>query len=325
MKFIISIDTEGDNQWEFGSALTTENIQFVPRFQELCTGFRIKPVYLVTSEVCADPFARKIFTSYWKEEAAEIGAHLHLWTTPPFEERDGYRFNDPNHGFANELQSDLLNAKISSLTKEIESAFGKRPTSFRSGRYGFNENVAAALSQNGYLIDSSVTPLLSWSSYKGLPGGEGGPDFIDTKPFPYRYSFPGGSITELPVTILATRFPLNRSNTLARSFTRNVDHSIILKAFRKFFFRDQPLWFRPNPWMTMDHFRELLDEAFRIDLPYIVMMFHSSELMPGCSIYRPDNKSIENLFTLLENFFNLLEKNQIASVTLSEAAKTINL
>lgn len=50
------------------------------------------------------------------------------------------------------------------------------------------------------------------------------------------------------------------------------------------------------------------------------MMFHSSELMPGCSKYRPDNESIEELYVLLEDFFKLLEVNQINSVTLTEAA-----
>jgi hypothetical protein len=325
MKFIISIDTEGDNQWEFGSDLTVENIKYVPRFQELCEKFEIKPTYLVTSEVCDDQFAREIFSGYWQKGTAEIGAHLHLWTTPPFEDRDGLRFNDSNHGFAHELDDDILLDKIKNLTGQVESAFGKKPTSFRSGRYGFNENVASALLANGYVIDSSITPLLSWASYKGLPEGRGGPDFIDMTSFPFRYGAPENQILEIPVTILATRFPLNRSGKLARYFTRNVDHSIVLKGFRKIFFRDQPLWFRPNPWMTIKHFNELLDEAVRIDLPYIVMMFHSSELMPGCSIYRPDSDSIEKLFNLLENFFNLLKQYNIASVTLTEAAKTVNL
>ena len=58
-----------------------------------------------------------------------------------------------------------------------------------------------------------------------------------------------------------------------------------------------------------------------LELPYVIMMFHSSELMPGCSIYRPDKDSIENLYDLLESFFILLQNKNIASVTLTEAAK----
>lgn len=321
MEFILSIDTEGDNQWEFGSELTVENIRYVPRFQELCVKYNIKPTYLVTSEVCADSYARQIFTDYWSRDLAEIGTHLHLWTTAPFTDKDGYRFNDPNHGFASELPTDILREKLTTLTDEIITAFGKRPTSFRSGRYGFNEEVGRALTELGYLVDSSVTPLLSWARYPGIPGGAGGPDFINSTPFPYMYNFGNGSLLEIPVTILATKYPLNKFSGLSRYFFRNVDDSLPLKAFRKLFFRDQPLWYRPNPWMTMGHFEELLAESERRNLPYIVMMFHSSELMPGCSIYRPDNESIEKLYKLLENFFILLNNKQVTSVTLTEAAK----
>ena len=55
------------------------------------------------------------------------------------------------------------------------------------------------------------------------------------------------------------------------------------------------------------------------------MMFHSSELMPGCSKYRPDQNSIEELYILLDDLFNLLKVRNIGSVTLTEAAKSIKL
>jgi hypothetical protein len=92
MKFILTIDTEGDNQWDHGRELTVENINFIPRFQSLCEKYSIKPTYLVTSEICEDGLAREIFTQYIQSEKAEIGAHLHSWTTPPFKDKDGYRF-----------------------------------------------------------------------------------------------------------------------------------------------------------------------------------------------------------------------------------------
>ena len=55
------------------------------------------------------------------------------------------------------------------------------------------------------------------------------------------------------------------------------------------------------------------------------MMFHSSELMPGCSIYRENKESIEKLYELLEQFFELIQKENITSVTLTEAAETYQL
>ena len=320
MEFIITIDTEGDNQWDHGRDLTVENLKFVPRFQELCEKYQIKPVYLVTSEVCGDTYAKEIFTDYLLKDKAEIGAHLHSWTTPPFQEKDGYRFNDPNHAFATEFPEDLLTEKIKNLTNQIESSFGKRPLSFRSGRFGFNEKLARILADNSYLVDSSVTPYTSWAVHKGIPGGKGGSVFLDKTPYPYTYTFDKNSLLEIPVTILPTRFPLNRNKTIAKYYFRSVDNNIILKVFRKLFFSNQPLWLRPHRWMDIGLFDELVNEAIDLKLPYIVMMFHSSELMPGCSIYRTDNDSIEKLYDLLELFFVLLHNKNIDSVTLTEAA-----
>ena len=325
MKFIITIDTEGDNQWDHGIALTTENIKFVPRFQNLCNKYQVKPTYLVTSEICVDPFAKEIFTDYLKAGKAEIGAHLHSWTTPPFLEKEGYQYNDVNHAFATELSEDLLIEKIKNLTNQIETSFGKRPLSFRSGRYGFNQRVARALADNSYIVDSSVTPYTSWNKYKGIEGGSGGPDFMDNNPLPYNYNFNNSRLLEIPVTILPTRFPLNKNNTLAKYYFRNVDNSIFLKIFRKLLYNNQPLWLRPHNWMTIGLFDEILNEARKIKLPYLVMMFHSSELMPGCSIYRTDENAIEQLYDLLERFFILLQKENIKSVTLTEAAKNCKL
>jgi hypothetical protein len=320
MNFILTIDTEGDNQWDHGKRLTLENIRFIPRFQELCSKYQIKPTYLVTSEVCEDSFAREIFCEYIENDEAEIGAHLHSWTTPPFQNREGFRYNDRFHAFASDLPEDLLLNKLRYLTDQIGTAFGKRPTSFRSGRYGFNQSVVKALIMNEYIVDSSVTPYIDWSAHKGIPGSKGGPDFINSRPHPYTYAYNGSNLLEIPLTIVPTKFPLNKENKLTGYYFNNVNRNFILRSLRSLFFRYQPLWLRPYPWMTLQLLDEVIREATNMKLPYLVMMFHSSELMPDCSIYRTDSDSIEKLYELLEGFFALLTYYNLHSMSLTEAA-----
>ena len=323
MDFILTIDTEADNQWDHGCDVTVKNIAFIPRFQELCNKYKVKPTYLVTSEVCEDNFAKEIFRSYLSQHIAEVGAHLHAWTTGPFRDEDGFRDNDKGHAFATELPVDLLKEKIKTLTGQIETSFGIHPQSFRSGRYGFNDDVARSLVEHDYLVDSSVSPYTNWASHPGVPGSIGGPDFIDKTTDPYTYDFGNKSLIEIPITILPTHPFLNRYKAFARYYFRNVNYSIALRVLRKFIFKNQPLWLRPSGTMNIGQFEALLDASAAMKLPFVVMMFHSSELMPGGSPNFPDKDAIEKLYVLLEKFFILLQDRDIASVTLTEAAKKL--
>lgn len=317
MKFVLTIDAEADNQWRHGIPISTENIRFIPRFQRLCDQHQVTPTYLVTSEVCEDQFAQRIFKEYIEKGTAEIGAHLHSWTTPPFEEREGMRFNDFYHPFATELPESLLDQKVETLTGQIQKNLGISPTSFRSGRFGFDETCAKVLTKYRYKVDSSVTPYVNWSRTVGMPNGKGGPDFSGFPSHHYFMQTDYGTLLEIPVTILPTRWPLRGNDSLAR-FLCSRKESLGKKIVRRILFPGQPVWLRPSSLTTIDVFRDLVGEADSRSLEFLTMMFHSSELMPGCSPSMKTELDIEHLYTLLEAFFAMLNSRGIDSITLSD-------
>lgn len=53
--FIITVDTEGDNLWEYkkGTPIGTENAKYLPRFHSLCEKYVFKPVYLTNYEMAS--------------------------------------------------------------------------------------------------------------------------------------------------------------------------------------------------------------------------------------------------------------------------------
>lgn len=61
--------------------------------------------------------------------------------------------------------------------------------------------------------------------------------------------------------------------------------------------------------------------AQRLNLPCVEMMFHSSELMPGCSPAFPDESSIESLYITLEELFTGIADAGGQGVTLTEFAQ----
>ena len=56
-KFIITMDTEGDNLWNWheGDEITTHNTHYLLRFQQLCEKYGFKPVWLTNYEMIMDP------------------------------------------------------------------------------------------------------------------------------------------------------------------------------------------------------------------------------------------------------------------------------
>ena len=85
-EFIITIDTEGDNLWEWreGNEITTKNVEYLQRFQNLCNQFGFKPVWLSNWEMITDDNFVSFIKNELKDGQCELGMHLHAWNTPPF-------------------------------------------------------------------------------------------------------------------------------------------------------------------------------------------------------------------------------------------------
>lgn len=317
MDLIVTIDTEADNQWKHGIELSTQNVKFIPEFQSRCERYGILPTYLLTSEIAADQFAASYFRTLVAAGKAEIGSHLHPWTTPPFLDAPGLRYNDEVHAFASQLPRPLLEAKLVNLTRQVAEAVCKRPTSFRAGRFGFSMEYAGVLAQLGYLVDSSVTPMASWSRYPGL-NGRGGPNFRTYPVQPYVMKLCGAALMEIPVTVLVTSRLLQRRPRLLFWYKVLARLSELVVGSRRVTW--QPLWLQPSPEMDIKKLRLVWVEATRRGLQYAVLMFHSSELMPGGSPYRPTPESVRELLDLLSSFFAEIRGAGAGTLTLSEAA-----
>ena len=216
----------------------------------------------------------------------------------------------------------MLAAKLRALTTEIREAFGAAPTAFRAGRFGLDATGARLLADLGYVVDSSVTPYVSWAGNPGRPGRGGGPDFRRHTPYPFRVAGSGApGLVELPVTILPT-YAVTRRWRAAREHWEARPSRVVRRTLRVWR-RPQPLWMRPRPEYTAADLAALLLEAERRHLPFVVFMFHSSELMPGGSPYRPAQASVDELLVLLDGLFGLARRRGHSFVTLSAAGREL--
>lgn len=281
MKIIITVDTEADNQWEARGLVTIENVFALPRFQTLCEKYNIVPTYFATYEVAADAKAAAMLKEWQERGRAEVGAHLHPWTTPPFAE------SEKGKSFPGELSDESLRTKFAALTELITTAIGK-PTSYRAGRWGFDERQAKLLAEFGYIVDSSITPGISWRGTQGLEGGVGGPDFTSEAVAPHR--LPSG-VLEVPMTIVPAGL------------------------FRRL------RWLRIFENTTFSRLRTVLNAAKRRGLPAVVFMIHSSELVAGGSPYVRDARALEAVYARLEELFSFCAQEGVGGVSLTAFAQ----
>ncbi|MGZ4199035.1 MAG: hypothetical protein ACXVP1_02490 [Thermoleophilia bacterium] len=322
MRIVVTVDTEADGQWEHGRPLATANVAAWPPFQELCRRHGVRPTYLITSEIAADPAAVAFLRPLAAAGDVEVGAHLHPWTTPPFAEEPGLRENDGAHAFPCHLEPDLLRAKLETLTDQVARAAGSRPTSYRAGRFGMDAVGARLLAELGYEVDSSVTPFVTWAAHSGRPGRGGGPDFRHHDAYPFRVAGTGApGLVELPVTIMPTYALTRRVPWLLEHW--HARPARLGGRARRFLPRPQPLWLRPRPDYVLSDLQTLLARAERAHLPCAVFMFHSSELLAGASPYRPTQHDIDVLLRLLDRLFAWSRTRGHDFVALSAAGRAL--
>jgi hypothetical protein len=319
--FLITIDTEGDNAWARPRVTATRNADFIPRFQELCERFGLRPTYLTTYEMACCPRYRAFARSVLALGRAEIGMHLHAWDTPPLLPltSDDRRFQP----YLIEYAEPAMAAKIRVTTRALEDAFAVPIRSHRAGRWSFDARYARVLAKEGYWVDCSVTPLVSWQGRRGAPWGRGGTDYRrypDAAYFvnPNDTSRPGGSpLLEVPVTILPGKTDLP-GRTASRLRDMSAPFRAVSTPIHRVCHRLSPpaRWLRPNG-RNRKQLLEVVDEVAASGRDYAEFMLHSSELMPGGSPTFRNRRDIERLYAHLEELFSAVRDRYIGA-TLTE-------
>lgn len=295
MHLLVGIDTEGDNQWDAAARANQrfENIYALPRLHALFARHGIRPTYVVTYPVACDAASAHVLRELRHGGDCEIGAHHHVWETPPFSAEDVRR-----HDYAANLPLRQFEEQLASLTNAIDAAVGVRPISYRSGRFGFSSGHVAALEKLGYRIESSVVPLFYEAHRQG-------PDFAEAPLRPYFLAYdsatrPGTSeLLEIPVSAaLNRRLPKRLQYWYARApkpyTTKRVLRKLGVAHVR---------WLRPS-YSSLEEMTALGRDLADAGEPVLNLIFHSSEAIVGGSPYNRTDAELAAFCDRLERFFD---------------------
>lgn len=293
LHLLVGIDTEGDNQWALESRerQTFQNIYALPRLHELFVSLGVRPTYLVTYPVATDARSTQVLRQVAAAGDCEIGAHHHAWETPPCTIEDVRK-----HLYALQLDADRFEAQLACLTDAVGGVTGRRPRSYRSGRFGFSPRHVSALEAEGYTIESSVAPLF-YERHKG------GPDFAEASLRPYFLAYdaatrPGTSdVLELPIsTGLDRRLPPVVERIYARA-PRPYTTKRILKRLGIL----RTIWLRPS-YSPLEDMTALAQRLQASGVPMLNVLFHSSEAIAGGSPYNRTTEDVNAFLDRLERF-----------------------
>ena len=312
MYFIITIDVEEDNWGYFENKNTSLlHIDKLIKLQEIFDRYRIKPTYLLTYPVAIDRNAISILRKIVEDKRCEIGTHLHPFNNPPFEEEK----NKYNSMLCN-LLKDLQHKKIERLHDMIYKNFGVEPVSFRSGRWACDENVLENISKLNYIVDSSVTPYMDWSSIHG-------PDYSGISPDVYKillHSNSNSCIMEIPATIGYLQGDFDVRNKILRAFSNRGLRKLKIAGILDRMKIINKIWLSPEvtEWEKMVGLAKTMEkEGYEV----LNMFFHSPSLMAGCTPYTKTEKEVDEFILRIEKFLEFAVLNNLQSSTLSEYAR----
>jgi len=309
--FVLSVDTEEEWDWDGpfpNKVISVENVDHLPVFQGQLNELGLKTSYFLDYAVMENPHARDLLADLYKSNPGiEYGAHLHPWVTPPIvpveSEADSHIVN---------LPIDIVSEQLRSLTSTITELTGRQPTSFRSGRWGINDDILRALAEQGYLVDSSIYPFYEndWFSCADY----------DSWPLAMSYLRTNPELIELPVTAGFNHRPFTKAQRLHKTL-------------------EQPAWARFHVigvlWALMLHRKiylspelstsrdmiALCKEMLQAECPVIHMYLHSSSLLPGSTRYVQSERDKNRLMKRIESVVGYLRSQcEVEPVAITEAA-----
>lgn len=282
--FIITVDTEGDNLWNYrkGQTIKTENSLYIPRFQDLCEAYGFKPVWLTNYEMAKD----KRFVDYIrpKMEAGlcEIGIHIHAWNTPPLHELNAKYSGNP---YLIEYPDKIMHEKFETTFNLLKYNFNINVKSHRAGRWVMDNRYFSLLNEYDIKADCSCTPGVSWADTAGETTMGTNYSKVSIKPHIVN------GVLEIPMTIKKTH------SSKRGSFKHRL----------RTLFQGENIWLRPAT-ATVEEMLWLCSKVDKdINVDYLEFMIHSSELMPGGSPYFKDDCAIENLYMKIEKVFEYVQ------------------
>lgn len=291
----VIVDTEEEFDWQGPFSRLhdrTESIACIHHGQAIFRRYGVQPAYLVDYPIADDPRAADVFGPWLAAGECLIGAQLHPWVSPPFEE-----VVCPYNSYPCNLEADLERRKLGILTARIVEQLGVAPRIYKAGRYGLDIGREGMLAELGYEVDTSVMP------YRDFSGLGGGPDFFDYPDRPFRTAC-DGRLLYLPVSqsLVGPLRHLGRGGLGRRVFGKVSAHCRIPGILARTRLLER-IMLTPEG-VSFDEMRRLVDSQLADGNRVFALSLHSPSFMPGGTPYTRDEAGLRALLGRIDRFLD---------------------
>jgi hypothetical protein len=313
IRLVVTIDTECDKHGDgWGAAwplsFRSVTVGLAERLQPTFDRHGIQPTYLISPEVLRDPESRRVLERL--PSTVEIGSHLHgehidfVARRPPLGPGD----------FQCRYAPDVEFERMSQLTRLFEDVLGRRPRSFRAGRFGAGPNTLRCLEELGYENDGSVTPHIRWGAARGEM------DFTIAPEQPYFPAFSNiarcgtSRILEIPVSIIGSTV----GDLLRSAVVMENGQSWLRRAARRVTRRR---WLQPAIETVegmLSVCRTLVQRHRASGQVVLSMMLHAGEVVPGATPSSRTEQRADEVLLRLDSMLDALVAAGARTATMAE-------
>jgi len=317
IQLAVSIDTEEDNWLPTREGVRVDNIQALPEHHRFLCDLGLRPTYFVNYAVAADPAAGRVIAKLAQSGEGEVAAHLHPWNTPPISEP-----MQPGNTMLCNLPRSLQRAKVAVVAEALQAVTGERPTVFRAGRFGLGAESLGAIHDEGFEIDSSVTPGISWRDC------DEGPEFCGAPRHCYRLApdsdpcLPdaSGPLCEVPISAGFTRAPFAWRERLRRRLHTSGLRKLHLESILERLDVARNVLGCPEA-SDLDDMVRMSRALVESGVPYLLLVWHSPSLQPGLSPFVQSDDDLRALRRKIERYVEAIgDFAEIEGATVSEIA-----
>jgi hypothetical protein len=316
---LVVVDTEEEFDWSqpFDRRnVGVTHMRSIERFQRVCDEFGVRPVYVIDHPIATQPTAYEPLRAFHGEKRCEIGAHLHPWVCPPYDE-----VVNAHNSYPGNLERSLERAKLATLTQAIEAHVRVRPRVYKAGRYGFGPNTSAILRELGYRVDLSPCPAFDLSA-------DGGPDWSEHPAWPSWTNVDGEerALLTLPTSGAFVGALGGAGSGVYRLATRPALRSLRLPGILSRLRLVERLHLSPEGY-GVEHHRRITRALLARGIQTITFALHSPSVQPGCTPYVQSEADLVQLLDACRRYFDFFlnevgGRNATATELWSELAAT---